>query len=117
MNNRMEWNAHFSAENISFKNGKKSIVRFGHRPKWTFLENGHFLENGNFATNLYIPHLLSSATMRQTKSISHKIMGQKMDILEMSILPIAPETFETTSKNTLVTDIVTKPFFIEKYCD
>ena len=80
---------------------KKSIVRFGHRPKWTFLENGHFWENGNFATNLYIPHLLSSDAMRQIKSISLRIMGQKMDILEMSILPIAPETFETKSKNAI----------------
>jgi hypothetical protein len=66
-----------------------------------FLENGHFWENGNFATNLYIPHLLSSDAMRQTKSISLRIMGQKMDILEMSILPIAPETFETKSKNAI----------------
>jgi hypothetical protein len=81
------------------------------------LENGHFWENGNFATNLHAPHLLSSAAMRQIITVSHRIMGQKMDILEMSILAIAPETFETTFKNTLVTDIVTKPFFIEKYCD
>jgi hypothetical protein len=67
--------------------------------------NGHFWktdilwENGNFATNLHIPHLLSSAAMRQTITVSHRFVGQKMDILEMSILPIAPETFETKSKN------------------
>jgi hypothetical protein len=67
--------------------------------KWTFLENGHLWENGNFATNLHIPHLLSSAAMRQTITVSHRFVGQKMDILEMSILPIAPETFETKSKN------------------
>jgi hypothetical protein len=34
----------------------------------------------------------------------------------MSILAIAAETFETTHKNTLVTDMLTKCFFDWKYC-
>jgi len=97
----MEWNGHFSAENISFKNGKNqsfvsAIGQNGH-----LLKNGHFVENGNFATNLYTPHLLPSDAMRQIKSVSLRNMGQKMDILKMSILPIAPETFGKTSKNAI----------------
>lgn len=70
-------------------------------------QNGHFWktdifgENGNFATNIHTPHLLSSDAMRQNITVSLRIMGPKTDILEMSILPIVPETFETTSKNAI----------------
>ncbi len=35
----------------------------------------------------------------------------------MSILAIARETFETTCKNTVVTDMLTNMFFKRKNCD
>lgn len=101
MNNRMEWNAHFSAENISFKNGKNQSFDSAIGQNGHFWKTDIFGENGNFATNIHTPHLLSSDAMRQNITVSLRIMGPKTDILEMSILPIAPETFETTSKNAI----------------
>jgi hypothetical protein len=40
-----------------------------------------------------------------------------LDILKMSILAIARETFEKTCKNTLVTDMLINCFLYQKTCD
>ena len=90
---------HFFAENISFKNGKKSIVRIRPSAKMDIFEKRTFLENGIFCDKSTHTTLIIVCCYATKYIVSLRIMGQKMDILEMSILPIAPETFETKSKN------------------